>query len=90
MTCGEGKQDRSVFCVDGLDVKKTVDLKLCNESFKPDIVRPCVLRACPAWTVGAWSKVISHNVPYLLLNKSSNSQYILTKYRTLINAIINV
>jgi len=56
VTCGEGKQDRSVFCVDGLDFKKTVDLNLCNATIKPDIARPCVLMACPAWTVGAWSK----------------------------------
>ena len=31
--------------------------KHCNETLKPDIVRPCILRACPAWQVGAWSGV---------------------------------
>ncbi|XP_065066559.1 A disintegrin and metalloproteinase with thrombospondin motifs 9-like [Rhopilema esculentum] len=54
VTCGKGNQDRSVFCVDGLGIK-TVSQSYCNQTIMPDIVRPCILRACPAWKFGAWS-----------------------------------
>ncbi|XP_008824822.1 A disintegrin and metalloproteinase with thrombospondin motifs 20 isoform X2 [Nannospalax galili] len=51
VTCGKGAQQRQVWC--RLNDDQLSD-GFCNESTKPESLRPCELRLCTSWHVGPW------------------------------------
>ncbi|XP_028407987.1 A disintegrin and metalloproteinase with thrombospondin motifs 9-like [Dendronephthya gigantea] len=56
VTCGEGRQERNVSCVNSREV--VIDDEFCKNITKPRRVRPCIIH-CGKWRYTSWSSCSS-------------------------------